>query len=346
MTKVKTARKIKGITAYGDGGYRVTINRVGYRRKTATFDTLGSAEKWQRKELAALDQGVAGFDVAGARTTSVESLFVRYRDEISPTKIGARNETNHINRIMLGAVFMKKRLNQLGAEDIAAWRDQRLKTITPGSVRREFTVISTILNHAIKEWQVPLPINPCLLVKRPTENKSRAVGWTDKEIQMILKNLNFDETLYPKTTTDFLGFGVLLAVETAMRSGELFSLTISNIHLNERNVFLERTKNGASREVPLSSRALTLFKTLMHGMSGDQKLFPPQGTLAVYFNDAKKAVGLHHLHFHDLRREAITRAAPKFSNILELSAFSGHRDIKQLKTYYAPKIEDIASKLG
>ena len=52
------------------------------------------------------------------------------------------------------------------------------------------------------------------------------------------------------------------------------------------------------------------------------------------------------LHFHDLRHIAISRLADKIPNIIELSAVSGHRDVRMLRRYYHVKAEDLAQKLG
>lgn len=43
-----------------------------------------------------------------------------------------------------------------------------------------------------------------------------------------------------------------LAIETAMRMSEMFTLTLDQIDLDRRTIFLERTTNGDNRQVPLS----------------------------------------------------------------------------------------------
>lgn len=54
---------------------------------------------------------------------------------------------------------------------------------------------------------------------------------------------------------------------------------------------------------------------------------------------------LGNVHFHDTRYEAASRLAEKLSNVLELSAVTGHRDLRVLKRYYHPRAEDLAKKL-
>lgn len=48
---------------------------------------------------------------------------------------------------------------------------------------------------------------------------------------------------------------VLLALETAMRRSELLALTWDQVYLDECYARLLETKNGTSRDVPLSSTA-------------------------------------------------------------------------------------------
>lgn len=51
-----------------------------------------------------------------------------------------------------------------------------------------------------------------------------------------------------------------LALETAMRLREIYTLTADQVDLQRRTIFLFKTKNGDTRQVPLSSRALTGIK--------------------------------------------------------------------------------------
>ena len=52
------------------------------------------------------------------------------------------------------------------------------------------------------------------------------------------------------------------------------------------------------------------------------------------------------LRLHDLRYEATSRFFEKGLNIMEVSAITGHKDLKMLKRYTHLKAEDLALKLG
>jgi integrase len=51
------------------------------------------------------------------------------------------------------------------------------------------------------------------------------------------------------------------------------------------------------------------------------------------------------MHFHDSRREALTRIAAKV-DVLTLAKISGHQDLRILQAaYYAPDMSAVADKL-
>jgi integrase len=61
---------------------------------------------------------------------------------------------------------------------------------------------------------------------------------------------------------------VALAIETGMRRGELLGLLWDNVDLERRTAFLPVTKNGESRGVPLSSRAVEVLRALPPSTNG------------------------------------------------------------------------------
>lgn len=62
--------------------------------------------------------------------------------------------------------------------------------------------------------------------------------------------------------------------------------------------------------------------------------------------NARAKVGLDDIHFHDTRREALSRLAKKL-DVLTLAKLSGHRDTRiLLNVYYQVKADDVADMLG
>ena len=126
---------------------------------------------------------------------------------------------------------------------------------------------------------------------------------------------------------------VSLALETAMRRGELLSLKWENINKTDQTALLEDTKNGDRRTVPLSTKALRILQSI--SSAGTGAVFPiSAGNVFARFKYAVKKVGLKDVRFHDLRHTAITQMSTKLPNVIELSSVTGHRNLAMLKRYY------------
>ena len=123
-------------------------------------------------------------------------------------------------------------------------------------------------------------------------------------------------------------------------------LTWQHVHLEQKTVYLPKTKNGHPRTVPLSPTARALLGLLSPGSPAERVVPIELSNLNRQFRLAKASVDLRHIRFHDARREALTMMAPKVS-VMELAKISGHRNLDILmNTYYSPDITDLANKLG
>lgn len=336
------------IKQYRGKTWRAIVRRTGFPSQSKTFDLKKDAELWAATVEA--KRGVSEFDhlqLKQAKTMTVKDLFERYRDEVGINMKG-RNEVGTLNRIIRDALFMGLRLDKVSARNIRDWRDDRVKKVKPASVHRELNTISAVFTHAIKEWSMSLPANPCHAVSRfAGADKPRNTRWSDADTQTFLKAAGWSETQELKRGRDYVGFALLLAIETAMRIGELCLPTVADFHPAEKYVHLKDTKNGDERDVPLSVAALKHLTHLCAGKGPGDKIIPVcANTLGEYVLDVRRECGLEHLVFHDTRHTAATALSKKLSNVLELSAVTGHRSLKALKRYYHPTPADLAGKLG
>lgn len=140
-----------------------------------------------------------------------------------------------------------------------------------------------------------------------------------------------------------------LAVETAMRQGELLSLPWPRVDMKRRLALLvdpEKIKNEEPRAVPLSSAAIKVLKGLPRSVSG---LVLPVERLTLYhaFRYACDRAKIESFTFHDLRHEALSRLAERGDfSVLEMAAVSGHKTLQMLKRYTHLQAEKLATKLG
>ena len=229
-------------------------------------------------------------------------------------------------------------LSHLTSTHIAQHRDDRLKKVAAGTVRRELGILSHALETARKEWGHYLPSNPVAGIRKPTEPKGRDRRLEDDEEQRLL-----DACM--RSTNHWLHPLVYFALETAMRRGELLTLEWKDVHVAQARVHLSDTKNGSPRDVPLSSKAQAILTDLPHDLSS--RVFPVHfEALKGLWRRAIRRAGIEDLHFHDLRHEATSRFFEKGLNVMEVAAITGHKDLRMLQRYTHLRAEDLAVKLG
>lgn len=319
------------------GKWQARVLRNGYPDQTKTFENKTDAEKWARSLEAEIDKGQF-VNLSEVQRTTLGDLIERYLIEVTPSMKGVAEDTIRLKAIMRRPIARWSMAN-LSAARIAAYRDERLKAVSAGTVIRELAYLSAIINHARREWGINVP-NPVQMVRKPQSPQARSRVLTDEEVSKLLQAL--EPTGRRSHWTKPI---VQLALATAMRRGELLSVRWENIDLIGRTAFLPDTKNGDSRTVPLSTAAVQVLVGLPRHISG--VVFPLKAfTLDAAFKRGLRRAGLEGVRFHDLRRTAITRMAEKLPNVIELAAVSGHKSLMVLKRYYRPTAKDLAHKLG
>lgn len=331
----------------GDLQWQAKIRRKGYPSQSRTFELKADAEAWARDVEREMDRG-AFLDRTEAEKNTFGEILKRYKREITPSKKSAHIEEVIIDNL-LKTDLSKLKMTALSGVALAEWRDDRLREVSGSTVNREIDVVSSVINLARKEWGIHIE-NPVTLIRRPPKGKARERRLVADEEKRLLDALEEtprreDGTFEKGARNPWLKPVVELAIETAMRRGELLSLEWQHIDLKLAVAHLPDTKNGDARDVPLSKKAVAVLKKLPRSIAGN--VFPiTPNALKKGFERACARAGIEDFHFHDLRHEAASRISMKLSNVLELSAVTGHRDLRMLKRYYHPKAEDLAKKLG
>ncbi|WP_315569188.1 site-specific integrase [Haemophilus parahaemolyticus] len=316
------------------------INKKGIR-KNATFATKTEASKW----ALFIESQIDSEEYSPVPKMTFAELIDKYVEEVTPSKGGARSEALRLNRIAktpLGRVP----LEELSKADFEKWQEQRLTEVSVLSVLRERVSLSAVVTQAIK-WKF-LKNNP-LSVEKPKEPPPRTRRYSQEEIDRLLFVSGFDFENLPETMISRVGASVLFAIETAMRAGEICHLKWEDVNFEKSTAFLPKTKNGFARTIPLSSMVLKILKHLERVKSEENPTVfqVKSGSHDAIFRKMKELAGLveEDLHFHDTRREALSRLAKKV-DVMTLAKISGHRDIKiLLNTYYAPDMSDVAGLL-
>lgn len=133
-------------------------------------------------------------------------------------------------------------------------------------------------------------------------------------------------------------------IMTAARRNEARGLTWQDIDFECRSAYLAETKNGRPRKLPLREVLLQKLESLPR--TGDRVFTITDDLLSNAWSRICARAGIEDLHVHDLRHEGISRVAEtsKFS-LIDLQAFSGHRDVRMLLRYAHLCTTQLAAKL-
>lgn len=316
--------------------WQARITRRGFPAEARTFTTKREAESWATHVESDIDRG-AYVSRTEAEKTTLSDVLDRYMAEVSPTKRGGHEEIIRLKALQRHRIS-KLCMAALSPKAVAKYRDQRLESCSASTVIRDLAALSSVINHARREWSIAIP-NPIAMIRKPPMPPGR------NRVLSVCEETHLLEAVEPKRNRNpYMKPLVIIALETAMRRGELLALQWTDVDLSTRVAHLTMTKNGDSRLVPLSTRAVTTLASMIK--SSDGRVFPVNSAaMEAIFHRARIRANLSDLHFHDLRHTAITRLVERVSNILELGAITGHRDLRMLKRYYHPKAEEIALKL-
>jgi len=319
------------------GKWQARVQIQGHSAISKTFINKADAERWARQVEVEIQKGSYTNLVLAERTTFAK-IIERYITEVLPTLRGGKADFIRLKALARRPIA-KLNIVALTPQKIAQHRDERLKEIAPATVTRELSYFSSIINHARREWGIHIN-NPVALVAKPKNTQGRARIMDNTETNAL-----FDALRPTGRKSRWMLPLVKLALETAMRRSELLGLHWEHIDLERRTIFLQLTKNGTSRTVPLSTHAIKILTEMPRMIDG--RVFPiTHEVVSQAFSRARKQAGVKDIRFHDLRHMAITRIAEKLPNLIELSAVSGHKSLAMLKRYYHPNPELLAEKLG
>lgn len=327
-------------------GYRAEIERLGVR-KSQVFGTKAAALAW-----AAVEEGkiISGKNEKFPQKTLADTL-VRYEREVSPKKRGERPEVLRLVAIQRDFPAMcGKLLHTVTPEDLSAWRDARLKLVSPSSVLRDIAILRNVWTVAINEWGW-CSESPWKKVKLPAKGHARTRQTSWREVRMLVRHMGYVTGKAPETPQMQVAWIYMLAQHTAMRAGEVRSLSRSTVDLERRVATLNSHKTverEGIRFVPLTRKAVRLLRVLdaaAQEAGRDAYFTISDKSLDVLFRRVRDRLLLDDLHFHDSRADALTRLARRV-DVMTLARISGHRDLSQLlDAYYRESAAAIAARI-
>lgn len=196
--------------------WEVQIRRQGFPTLTKSFSSRNDAAAWARDKERSIDRGELAPTVRDLKGKTVGDLLQRYLNTVTPNKRGAEVERYRL-QLLLRHSLAATPLAQLSAIAVSRYRDDRLKVVQSGTVRRELAVLQHCFELARKEWEIPLPFNPVQQIQLPAPSKPRERRLGPNDSDRLLHAISSGSPTYLLPLIKF-------AIETGMRRGELLSL--------------------------------------------------------------------------------------------------------------------------
>lgn len=324
------------------GRWWVQIEVAG-QRESGTFDTKREADAWAQRRATELREMKTS--PTGDFKTLQQALR-EYADKVSPTKRGGDKEIIRLHAFEGAAhqpMPLRKMVTAITSDDLAAWRDARLKVTARGSVLRDMTLLSHVFEIMRRDWRW-IHTNPMRDVSRPAEPDHREVIIHGPQVRLMLRQLGWQGSRRPcRSVSEAVAVCFLVALMTGMRAGELCALQWGDIKEHHARLHTDKVNKSMGRDVPLTPTAKRTIE-LMRGFDNDQVFGLKAQTLDALFRRNRDRAGLSGFTFHDARHTAATAIAQKI-HVLDLCKVFGWKNTKRALTYYNPKMADLARRM-
>jgi integrase len=318
-----------------NGKWRVEIRKIGSKGIHKSFIVKDEAIRFARETEVKIEQGLY-LDLTLAKTTKLKDVLAQYRDRVSINKKGYEQERYKINKIIRSDIA-DKTLSQLTPLVLFEYIEQQKKLYTASTVNKSITIVNIALNFAERFLGISLNKNPLKFIKRLKESQFIGQVIEQHEEVLLLKHAEFSKLYWLKTA-------IILGIDCGLRRGEILKLKAEDVNFKNNTAVLKDTKNGETREIGLSSRAIKELKKLP--VSIDGKLFPCKrsDTFTFYYNQLKRWSGVKK-RFHDTRHTFASRSTTSGWSITEIAAQGGWKQLQVLKRYTHIKAEYLAKKM-
>lgn len=374
-----------------------------------SFDSEADGDRYCAQLESLLARGVLPADLARTRELGhakvnsqkfLSHLIKEYLDDASMSSSDRLNL--NIQRERVGGT----RLGQIDYK----WCQQYIaemkmvRNLTPNTIKHHVGALRRCFDWAMLKGHPELVVNPLRMMPRGFANYSdketrdlEAAGMQarhnderdrrlqpgeEDEIRRILGGGVPNEANFPLTLNHQAALECIfeLAVESAMRMSEMHTLEVVQVKLKDRTIFLDHTKNGDNRQVPLTTPAVKALKTYIahvdKGTRGMEEFKFTKGLLFPWWSGERETVGKRKgkpteesmrkatarlsqtfarifegagcgdLHFHDLRHEATSRLFERTRlTDVQISRITGHKDPRMLRRYANLRASDLAGEL-
>lgn len=226
--------------------------------------------------------------------------------------------------------------------EVDAYVDERLKVAQEGTVRREVSLLLTVLRHAARTRRIPMDAVPHIILPAMSPPRRRFLEAGEHERLLELAAAGRQGGRLARVERF-----VWIALETGARKSSIEALRWDQVDLT-RGLIDYGSGNGKKRKaiVPISSRLRPVLERALAERTSEFVLDHPGSIRKAYATLVKRA-GLEDVHPHDLRRTFATRAVQAGVSFVDVSRVLGNTAAVVERTYaqYSPEfLRDAVEK--
>lgn len=347
-----------------NGTWEFCFQRKGVlpQRVYFTFDTEAEGEAYAERAEEQLARGVVPPEMGEVKWETLQDLFDAYEAS------GAAGKSDLEMFATVGKAVGKRRLIDTNYNWVEGWTETLSETLAPSSIKKRVEFLGRAIAWGMRREKLSYLNNPVKQLPKgyATKNVAKEKLWAgERDRRLEEREVRVGEEVYQteegairsvvteKMETLFLD----MALETAMRMREMFTLRLGQIDLKRRTIFLDKTKNGHKRQVPISSVLLKKLETVLADDGAENQLLFPwwdgeeavervTNRLSHLFASRFEKAGCADLRFHDLRHEATARIYERTTlSDLEIASITGHKNLRMLQRYANLRASNLVTKM-
>lgn len=248
------------------GYWQAIVRRKGAPDQSKTFRKKKDAEAWAATIESEIARGVFVSRDEAEKTTFAK-VAERFEEEVLPNKRSGDRDVYRLRQVV--EHFGKHTLAAITSSMIAAYRDDRLKTLSPQTVVHEINLLSRIFKACTMDWGINLPMGiPTAQVRKPKVANARERRLESDEEQRIFAAIERG------SRHSSLRSVIEFALETGARQSEITSLVWRDVDTEKRvgrirGIDGRETKNRDTfRNVPLSTKAIAVLNGITRPKKG------------------------------------------------------------------------------
>ncbi len=261
---------------------------------------------------------VDGRKVGGMRSTYTPKLYVK----------------------TLVAHFGNKRVRAITHADIEAFKLMRLRTKTKtggqrtvAAVNRELETMRAMMNFAKRQGWIsdnPFNLGEPLIDRGAERSRERIISFEEEE-KLLAQFIGQRAHLRPL---------VILALDSGMRRGELFTLEWQDVDFKTRTIKLRtiNTKTNEARDIAMTDRVHDELKQVYDNslQRATDSVFGIKSNIKNGWASACKAAEIEGLRLHDLRHSFVSRLVAANVPVPIAMKLAGHKTMAMLNRYLNP----------